>query len=277
MSATAHRHVLALLIAGVCLAGRANAQLLLADPQSEFEQALAAFDLAQEMRAGGPDQARQLFRSAAQRLESIAASGVANGRLEYNLGNCHLQAGDLGRAILHYRRAQRLIPGDPLLSDNLKVARSRCLTPIQPTRRSAFLHGVFFLHYDTSVGTRARAAILLYLATWVLLALRNFVRRRWVTVSATVCGVIGLTLGASIMMSRWADRNAPEAVVTAMDVVAYKGPGTSYQRQFEQPLQPGVEFTLRGHRSGWWNIELPDGKSGWIEAVNAELVPYGSS
>ena len=202
MSATAHRHVLALLIAGVCLAGRANAQLLLADPQSEFEQALAAFDLAQEMRAGGPDQARQLFRSAAQRLESIAASGVANGRLEYNLGNCHLQAGDLGRAILHYRRAQRLIPGDPLLSDNLKVARSRCLTPIQPTRRSAFLHGVFFLHYDTSVGTRARAAILLYLATWVLLALRNFVRRRWVAISATVCGVIGLTLGASIMIQR---------------------------------------------------------------------------
>ena len=44
-----------------------------------------------------------------------------------------------------------------------------------------------------------------------------------------------------------------------MDVAAYKGPGTGYQRKFEQPLQPGVEFTLRGRRGGWWNVELPDG------------------
>ena len=57
-----------------------------------------------------------------------------------------------------------------------------------------------------------------------------------------------------------------------MDVTVYKGPGTGYQRQFEEPLQPGVEFVLREQRGGWWNVELADGKGGWIEAAAAERV-----
>jgi hypothetical protein len=54
--------------------------------------------------------------------------------------------------------------------------------------------------------------------------------------------------------------------------MVYKGPGREYQRQFTQPLQPGVEFTLRGWRGDWWRIELADGNSGWIERTRAELI-----
>jgi hypothetical protein len=243
----------------------------------QFEQALSDFDQAQQIQADQPDKARGLFRSSAERLENLAAAGVVNGRLEYNLGNCYLQAGDLGRAILHYRRAQRYIPGDPLLTENLKVARSRCLTSIQPTRRSALLRTILFWHYEVSVADRARAAIVLYVALWVLLALRVFFWHRGFAVSAMLCALIASALVMSMAMSRWSDRNAPEGVIVAMDVAAHKGPGTGYQRKFEQPLQPGVEFTLSGRRGGWWNIELPDGKGGWIEAENAELIPPEAS
>ena len=115
-----------------------TAEAALAGPEllNEFEQALRDFDEGQKIQNDRPDRARQLFRASEQRFSSIAAAGVVNGRLEYNIGNCHLQAGDVGRAILHYSRAQRLIPRDPLLADNLAVARSRCLTPIEPTRQS---------------------------------------------------------------------------------------------------------------------------------------------
>ena len=47
---------------------------------------------------------------------------------------------------------------------------------------------------------------------------------------------------------------------------------TGYQRQFEQPLQPGVECTVRERRGTWWNIELVDGNTGWIQAGDAELI-----
>ena len=110
---------------------------------------------------------------------------MRNGRLEYNLGNCLLQAGDVGRAILHYRRAQRLIPGDPMLEDNLGVARSRCLTSIKPTGRGAFLRSVFFWHYQTSVPGQTWVALIFFFSVWSLLVLRSFVGAAWVTVLVT--------------------------------------------------------------------------------------------
>ncbi len=240
--------------------------------QNEFEQALRDFDEAQRIQNDRPDRARQLFRASEQRFSSIAAAGVVNGRLEFNIGNCHLQAGDVGRAILHYVRAQRLIPRDPLLADNLAVARSRCLTPIEPTRQSEFFKSVFFWHHQTAAATRFRVGLAMYIAVWVLLSARSLTLRRWITVLIVVCALVAGACGTSVAAQRWSDRNAPEAVVTAMDVVVYKGPGTGYQRQFEQPLQPGVECTVRERRGTWWNIELVDGNAGWIQAGDAELI-----
>ena len=244
-----------------------------ADLRAEFEQATADFELAQQTQADDPQRARRLFCLAAQRFESVISTGIVNGRLEYNLGNCHLQAGDVGQAILHYRRAQRLIPRDPWLADNLADARTRSFTTIPPPAGSALLKSVFFWHHETSHTGRCRAALALYVTVWVLLAARNFFPNRSTGVAAIVCGALTLTLVGSVAHDRWSDRHAPQGVVIDMDVVVYKGPGTGYPRQFERPLPPGVEFTLRKRRGPWWNVEFADGQTGWIQAAATELIP----
>ena len=254
--------------------------------RADFDQALAEFDEAQAIRTEQPARARQLFRSAAQRFRIIQAVGpdrgspIVNGRLEFNLGNCYLQSGDIGKAVLHYRRAQRLIPGDPMLADNLSGARSQCLTVIRPTRRSAVLRNLLFWHYQTSSASRTKAALVFYTVFWGLLILRNAIPQRrnsrltMITVFVLFSATFAAASAGSVAVERWADRNAPAGVVTAMDVVVRKGPGDGFQRLFEQPLQPGVEFTLRQKTArGWWKLELADGKSGWIETRQAELVP----
>lgn len=257
----------------------APAWVCAATPQSphelqveQVEVALEEFDAAQNLLSTNPDRARQLFRSAAQRYEAIIASGVRNGPIEYNLGNAYLQAGDIGRAILHYRRAERLIPGDPLLADNLRVARSRRVTEIKASDRSVLLRSVFFLHYGTTTDARAKLALVAYVLGWVLLGVRLLVRRRWLSVWAVVSLAVAGSLLVSVQVDRWKDRHAPEGVIVSHDVTVYKGPGEGYQRQFVQPLQPGVEFTLRERRGGWSFIELPDGQSGWIEGTKMMLV-----
>lgn len=237
----------------------------------ELTAALADFDRAQQVLATQPEIARPLFRAAAQRMESLAAR-VPNGRLEYNIGNAFLQAGDIGRAILHYRRAARFVPRDELLADNLREARSRSILPIKPGARDRVLGTLFFWHDQTSTRERAGVAILTFVALWTALAVRLFVPKRSLSVTAICCGVVFLIAAASVTQEMWKDRSAPPGVILAMDVPVYKGPGSSYQRQFEQPLQPGVEFTLRERRGQWWRIELSDGKSGWIDAANADLV-----
>ncbi len=244
------------------------------DPRlrAEFNQAMIDYDQALSIRETDPDRARRMFRSSAQRLGSLVATGIDNGLLEYNLGNCFLQAGDLGQAILHYRRAERLIPRDPLLTDNLREARSRRITNIEPTRRGAVLRNVFFWHFETTWAARVTAGLVAYALFWLLLSARAFWRRRAIIGCAIACFVLTAMLAGSVTAEYWATQNAPAGVVTAMDVVVSKGPGVGYQRQFEQPLQPGVEFHVCERRGEWWRIELPDGKSGWIEASTADLV-----
>lgn len=244
----------------------------IAHGKKELAMALDEFEQAQEAQVGNPDQAGRLFRSAAQRFESILAMGIENGPLHYNLGNCYLQAGRIGEAILHYRRAERFAPRDPLLKDNLREARSRCLTTVATSRKRQFLQSVFFWHHDMSAAERCWVGIACYVLFWLLLTLRNVVPKRGVTVAAVAVMLMGGAMAASLAVDSWRDRRAPSGVVLGMDIVVRKGPGTGYARQFEQPLQPGVEFSQRAARGDWWHITLPDGQAGWITATSAELI-----
>lgn len=243
------------------------------DARGELQQALNDFEQAQQLLTADGPQARKLFAAAAKRFENLSASGVVNGRLEFNIGNAYLQADDLGRAMLHYRRAERLIPRDPLLADNLAEAKKRCLINIAPTGRSVFLRNLLFWHYQTSFAERATLALIAYALFWIVLTVRNLAPRLSINVACLLLGGLAVGLASSLAVEQWNDRRAPAGVVTAMDVVVFKGPGTGYQRLFEQPLQPGVEFILRERRAGWWNVELPDGRAGWINESAASTVP----
>lgn len=244
---------------------------------AEFDRAIEELDQAQEIRGANPDRARQLLNSAAQRLESLLAAGIDNGYLEYNLGNTYLQLSDVGRAILHYRRAQRLIPRDPLLAENLGVARARMLLNLPPARNSAVYRGLFFWHYQTSPSGRYVVALAGYVLFWILLAVRAMAPRTGLLVAAVLAAIMCLAAGGSLAVQRWQDRTAPDAVVIANDVAVYKGPGNTYQKQFEQPLQAGVEVSVREERGDWRRIELSDGLAGWVPQSTIELIPKPAS
>src|SRR5262249_18396747 len=55
-----------------------------------------------------------------------------SGNLYFNVGNAWFKAGDVGRAILDWERARRLVPGDPDLLANLGWARSVAGTGEEP-------------------------------------------------------------------------------------------------------------------------------------------------
>ena len=64
------------------------------------------------------------YPAAVAGYSTLIEDGVATGPVLYNLGNSHLQAGDLGHAIAAYRGAQMYWPRHKALSDNLSFARN---------------------------------------------------------------------------------------------------------------------------------------------------------
>ncbi|MCC7291416.1 MAG: hypothetical protein IT449_05055 [Phycisphaerales bacterium] len=238
----------------------------------ELAAALKEYEDATALQASDPQAARRLFESCAQRLESLVTAGARNGWIEYNLGNACFQKGSLGEAILHYRRAQRTIPRDDDLRQNLAAARRRCLTAIAPPRSGALLRRAFFWHDTTSFGGRVTAALIANAALWTFAAVFTLKRRRGWLYAAVVAAAMAIGAGGSAAVQGWQEARQPPGVVLAGDVAVFKGPGTGYERQFEQPLQPGVEFTRTQRRGDWWRIELADGQTGWIPARSAALV-----
>ena len=106
---------------GLCAPARADDGALSPERQREIlRDALSAFDDAVATARDNPARAEQLYRQAAAAFERLVADGVRSAALEYNLGNTRFRLGDLGRAVLHYRRAQRLDPGDAKLAENLR-------------------------------------------------------------------------------------------------------------------------------------------------------------
>ena len=61
--------------------------------------------------------------------ESLIEEGVETGKLHFNLGNAYFKTNELGRAILHYHKARRFLPGDEDLEANLRLADERRADP----------------------------------------------------------------------------------------------------------------------------------------------------
>ena len=243
-----------------------------AEQVATFNEALRAFDHGNELRRSNPPEAARAFAEATDKFQRLTDSGIENGKLYYNLGNACLRSGHLGRAILNYRRAEKLTPNDGQLEANLNFARSLRKNQIPTSGEQAFVRTFFAWHYGVPIRYRYAIGLSVYILFWVLLFARMYFKSiRW-GLAITPCLVVWLTLGCSVWYGELAQAKDLAGVITADEVIVRKGNGEGFEPQFEQTLNQGVEFSVVEQRKGWIHIRLPDNKTGWIRSRTAELV-----
>lgn len=235
-------------------------------------EAQQSFDRGAELRRTNPAESAAALRAARERFRLVIESGVRNGGLYYNLANTCLQLGEIGPALLNYRRAERLRPGDGRIEANLRYARELRRNRIDVSAEKALLRTLFFWHYGSRTTARFAAASALYALLWLLVFARLFVGRvkwGWAVVPTLL---IFAVLAGSVAVDALGAGRVREGVILADDVTARKGNGDGFEPQFKEKLHAGVEFRLLEQRGEWMQIELPDRKSGWIRARDAELL-----
>ena len=250
----------------------AHGQLSDGQRQQILDEARNAYDGGVAALRTDPVHAAELFADSAGRFEQLVADGVVNGQLQYNLGNAYLQMGELGRAILHYRAAERIIPRDPKLRHNLKYARSLTESRIAVSGERALRTALLGWHRRTSIGARFVVFVTAYTLCWVLLTVNLLWSRPWWRWPAVAAAIVWIALGVSVAADTFGPDDPREGVVIVDDVVVRKGNSEGFEPQFSQPLHQGVEFRVIEQRPGWLSIELPDGKTGWIRAADAGLI-----
>ncbi len=296
--------VAAVLLAGAWLAGPAAAQsgaepgpaVWLAEAERHFA---AGNELAGAGRAAA---AEEQFRAALLRYERAAAAlGRGNGLLLYNVGNTYLRLGDLGRAVLHYREAQRLIPADPNLQQSLRHARSLRRDRINADGAGSVLRLLFFWHYRWPLQVRVTLLLVAVNLLWLLAAWRALRRvsrrvggpaagatatrvpdvrrreaRRRIEARATggvfaVAGLAAVAAGGSVA-AELLNPGPEAAVIVAAEVTARRGDGDAYAPAFAGPLHAGTELLVLEERPDWLHAALADGRRAWLPAHAVAVV-----
>lgn len=218
--------------------------------------------------------AQDLYRQAAAGYEKIIIdSSIHNAKLYYNLANSYLLAEQLGKAIVNYRRAERLDGTDPEIHKNLNYARSKCVDQFAMTSRKKVLQRLFFWHYDFSTQTRLiiGGISLTMISLWLIS--KTWIPKWPPALPMTSIMLIILTgMTASIIVDFHAMSKYHSGVIIAESVVARQGDGTNYPQSFTEPLHEGTEFEMIESRPGWMHIMLSNGTDAWIPDRSAELI-----
>jgi tetratricopeptide (TPR) repeat protein len=263
--------IIALLL--FALAPAAQAELSKEQLYTLFAQANQAFKEANSETTDS-DKAKRLYEKAILSYEKIIDQGkINNAGMYYNLANTYLLKGDLGHAILNYRRAQKLDAADANIQKNLSFARSQRLDKVNPKTEKRIMQTLFFWHYDFSLKTKFVLTCIFFALCCVTLALTIWLAR---SPPATVIIVITVLLTLCFLTSVVVETKTQAAricgVITADEVIARQGDGQNYAPSFKEPLHAGTEFDVLENRPGWLHIKLFDDSDGWIAETAAELI-----
>jgi hypothetical protein len=240
---------------------------------NRLAEAEEAYNRGIALRGEDPAAARREFDRAATLLRDVIASGADNAAIHFNLGNALIQSGDRGRGIAAFLRAQRLDPRLPGLAENLAHARSDVRPRLGGMRSDGAADAVAWWRV-LSERSRFVAAAVAWLVGWGLVGVGVAgvrLGRPWPALRIALL-VIGLVLGATIVVDRVIDARRPLAVVIADESILRKGNGDGFDPQIAEPLGSGVEVLIREERPGWLRVRLADGTEGWLRAEDVERV-----
>lgn len=254
--------LLALCLFSSCEARENDQELtsLLEKAETFYKEALASDDSLESLEF--------FFRAAVLWEEAVEKWKLDNGYIFYNIGNSWYKAEEIGKAIYYYRKAQLHIPGNDFLKANLNEARQSVSFFITEEEVNPLFRTLFFFHYDFSRSSRFIFLSLSLFVLAVLGAITLFKRNRLIINSISLVSVISLIFIISLILSSL----SPDEGVVISSVTARKGDSHGFERSFTDDFPPGIEFSLLEERSGWFFIELRDGRTCWIPEESARII-----
>jgi hypothetical protein len=218
--------------------------------------------------------ANSLYEKAILGYEKIIREGrIQNPKLYYNLANAYLLQNDLGRAILNYRRAEKLDKSNSDIQKNLAFARGRRIDKVEQKTETQIMQTLIFWHYDLGMRTKFIIAWTGFMVLCLTLtAAIWFGRKTGLSVVAVISAVLLVCFAVSVTIDGFTQATCLSGVIISPQVTAYQGDGPNYPASFKEPLHAGTEFVLLERRPGWLHIRLVNGSDGWVPQSDAELI-----
>jgi tetratricopeptide (TPR) repeat protein len=209
------------------------------------------------------------YDAAIREYSKLPEQGFESGSIYYNIGNCYFKKGDIGRALLNYERAKRMIPGDSDLASNYSYARSLIKGDVSMASSPWFKRLLNKFDFFTINGlTIFLSAVFAFSVFFLLSGL--FIRslKRYERFVLPILLIIFI-LGAFSLYSR-VSMLGKEAVIISEKADARFEPLENATTFFT--VHEGMKVYITESKKDWSKVERFDGKVGWIMSSSLERV-----
>ena len=206
---------------------------------------------------------------------AIEAEGLESPELYYNIGNAFFKSSDYAHAILYYERALKL---DPSYSDarfNLEFAKEFVQDRIESVPEFFLKTWIRRLGYLFSSDTWAALFLILLglaLAGALLFLLGTAPARRRTGFFAGLAALLLAFCCLGFASSQKAAYNRADSAIVTVPVSSVRSSPGSEAAKDLFVLHEGTRVRILDEVGGWWNIELSDGRQGWIPSSDLELI-----
>ena len=215
------------------------------------------------------------WADAASGYEMISSMGLESASLYCNAGAAFFKDGNVPMAILYYERALKL---DPSYSDaryNLDLLNSGIQDRIEPVPEfvlKAWTREICYILDSDSWTICLFVFFALSLAMVLLFLLSPSVAGRR---AGFFTGIVLLLLTlASLSFAVWQkkDYNKADSAIVMRPVASVKSSPSSESSKDLFILHEGTKVTILDEVGSWNNIELADGRQGWIPSGDIEII-----
>ena len=215
------------------------------------------------------------WQQAREAYSAIESTTLESAALYYNIANTYFKENNISRAILYYERALKLDPSYKDAKYNLEIARERTQDRIDVipefilktwSRQICYVFDsntwtVFFLLF-----VAATLALLLLFLLGSRIALR---KTGFFTAIVTLLMAVCCVCFASWQKSGY--QTLDSAIVTRPVVSIKSSPGADASKDLFI-LHEGTKVKIVDSVGSWYNIELADGRQGWMQVSDIEII-----
>ena len=215
------------------------------------------------------------WKDAADAWEGIVSEGVESAELYYNIGNAWFKHGDMPKAILYYEKALKLNPSDDDVRFNLEFARGQIQDRIDEVPEFVLTSWGRKLCYKLSSNTWAVLFLLfiscaLAMLLFFLLSSGRGARR------GGFLGAIAFALVAAVCLHfacwQYSDYRKSDMAIVMVPVSSVKNsPSAGVESKDLFILHEGTKVRILEEAGSWCNIELADGRRGWMRKSEMEM------
>ena len=207
---------------------------------------------------------------AIQEYESILAKNWDSAELYYNLGNAFFRSGNTAGAVWAFESCLKLSPTHSDAQYNLKLANLKVIDKMNLPEPPIYLK----LYLGMKEQFIPSAWINITLFIFLLFSLSVTINRfRFIPIVQKLKGLVITIFFISLLLtfhSIWTYNSLNLGVIYSQTVDVRSEPNTYSTRIFE--VHEGLKVSISQLENDWVEIELLDGKTGWISNDQIRLI-----